>query len=512
MNELEKIEWALDHKDLQLAYDLCHSALKKSNNPPLLKLMSRVYAEAGETMAAGNALLKCINDFGFDPNIAIDCSALFQSSMTNQVTSIRLCRNCLNHISKISENNLNKLATLLIQHDLIKEALKVLEFASKNYAFNKESAFNLANCYKFTGDFKSCDQMLRAIIRKDREYYKAYSTMVSLPTNSFDNKDLHQVLESIENCSDYKDKQHLYYTLYLFHERKKDFSKAFYYLKAANEAEKSVIGNIKTDLDASYRNAIRLFQDMPIENSLRTNKTRAPIFVVGLPRTGTTLTARLLSAHPDVQDAGERPFLNICMSPMLNKSGKMSLTEQLVSSPLEEIVNSYLLHISEIIGSSIRFVDQKPTNYNLIGFICLLIPNAKIIEVIRNPMDTCFSNYRQFFNRSVAGLQYTCDFEEIIRHFSHYKELMDFWQQKFPNKIYRVSYESLVKNPLKETARLYRACDLEFNQEYVQIEKQTSAVSTASSTQLREPVHTKYIERWKNYSTYLDKYIANLPN
>ena len=81
MNELEKIEWALDHKDLQLAYDLCHSALKKSNNPPLLKLMSRVYAEAGETMAAGNALLKCINDFGFDPNVAIDCSALFQNLM-----------------------------------------------------------------------------------------------------------------------------------------------------------------------------------------------------------------------------------------------------------------------------------------------------------------------------------------------------------------------------------------------------------------------------------------------
>ena len=100
----------------------------------------------------------------------------------------------------------------------------------------------------------------------------------------------------------------------------------------------------------------------------------------------------------------------------------------------------------------------------------------------------------------------------LIKHFSHYKELMDFWQQKFPNKIYRVSYESLVKNPLKETAQLYKECDLEFNQEYIQIEKLTSAVSTASSTQLREPVHTKYIERWKNYSTYLDKYIASLPN
>ncbi len=512
MNELEKIEWALDHKDLQLAYDLCHSALKKSNNPPLLKLMSRVYAEAGETMAAGKALLKCINDFGFDPNVAIDCSALFQNSMTNQVTSIRLCKNCLNHISKISENNLNKLATLLIQHDLIKEALKVLEFASKNYAFNKESAFNLANCYKFTGDFKKCDRVLRQIIDTDNHYYRAYSAMISLPENSFGDKDLKQILKNINSCSDHEIQQQLCYTLYLFYEKQRDFSKAFHYLKAANEAEKSVIGNIKTDLDASYRNAIRLFQDMPIENSLRTNKTRAPIFVVGLPRTGTTLTARLLSAHPDVQDAGERPFLNMCMSPMLNKSGKMSLTEQLVSSPLEEIVNSYLLHISEIIGSSTRFVDQKPTNYNLIGFICLLIPNAKIIEVIRNPMDTCFSNYRQFFNRSVAGLQYTCDFDEIIKHFSHYKELMDFWQQKFPNKIYRVSYESLVKNPLKETARLYKACDLEFYQEYVQIETLTSAVSTASSTQLREPVHTKYIERWKNYSTHLDKYLANLPN
>ena len=512
MNELEKIEEALKLDKVQLAYDLCHSALKKNNTPSLLKLMSQVFIQAGETMAAGNALLKCIKDFGFEPNVAIDCAALYQISMTNQITSIRLCKDCLNHIPAISEKNLNKLATLFIQHDLIKEALTVLEFASKNYDFNKETFFNFANCLKFIGDFKKCDRVLRQIIDTDNHYYRAYSAMITLPENSFGDKDLRQILKNINSCSDHEIQQQLCYTLYLFYEKQRDFSKAFHYLKAANEAEKSVIGNIKTDLDASYRNAIRLFQDMPTENSLRTNKTQAPIFVVGLPRTGTTLTARLLSAHPDVQDAGERPFLNICMSPMLNKSGKMSLTEQLVSSPLEEIVNSYLLHISEIIGPSTRFVDQKPTNYNLIGFICLLIPNAKIIEVIRNPMDTCFSNYRQFFNRSVAGLQYTCDFDEIIKHFSHYKELMDFWQQKFPNKIYRVSYESLVKNPLKETARLYKACDLEFNQEYIQIEKLTSAVSTASSTQLREPVHTKYIERWKNYSTYLDKYIANLPN
>jgi hypothetical protein len=89
---------------------------------------------------------------------------------------------------------------------------------------------------------------------------------------------------------------------------------------------------------------------------------------------------------------------------------------------------------------------------------------------------------------------------------------MNFWQQKFPNKIYQVAYESLVKDPSKETERLYKACDLEFKQEYIQIEKLTSAVSTASSTQLREPVHSKYIERWKNYSSYLDKYFTNLPN
>ena len=512
MNELEKIEEALKLDKVQLAYDLCHSALKKNNTPSLLKLMSQVFIQAGETMAAGNALLKLIKDFGFEPNVAIDCAALYQISMTNQITSIRLCKDCLNHIPAISEKNLNKLATLFIQHDLIKEALTVLEFASKNYDFNKETFFNFANCLKFIGDFKKCDRVLRQIIDTDNHYYRAYSAMITLPENSFGDKDLRQILKNINSCSDHEIQQQLCYTLYLFYEKQRDFSKAFHYLKAANEAEKSVIGNIKTDLDASYRNAIRLFQDMPIENSLRTNKTRAPIFVVGLPRTGTTLTARLLSAHPDVQDAGERPFLNICMSPMLNKSGKMSLTEQLVSSPLEEIVNSYLLHISEIIGSSTRFVDQKPTNYNLIGFICLLIPNAKIIEVIRNPMDTCFSNYRQFFNRSVAGLQYTCDFDEIIKHFSHYKELMDFWQQKFPNKIYRLSYESLVKDPLKETERLYQACDLEFKQEYIQIEKLTSAVSTASSTQLREPVHSKYIERWKNYSTYLNPYRAKLPN
>lgn len=512
MNELEKIEEALKLDKIQLAYDICHSALKKNNNPSLLKLMSQVFIQAGETMAAGNALLKLIKDFGFEPNVAIDCAVLYQISMTNQITSIRLCKDCLNHIPTISEKNLNKLATLFIQHDLIKEALIVLEFASKNYDFNKETFFNLANCLKFMGDFKKCDRVLREIIDADNQYYRAYSAMISLPENSFGDKDLRQILKNVNSCSDKEIQQQLCYTLYLFYEKQKDFSKAFHYLKAANEAEKSVIGNIKTDLDASYRNAIRLFEDMPIGHSLKTNKTPAPIFVVGLPRTGTTLTARLLSVHPDVKDAGERPFLNICMSPMLKKSGKMSLTEQLISSPLEEIVHSYLLHISEIIGSSTRFVDQKPTNYNLIGFICLLIPNAKIIEVVRNPMDTCFSNYRQFFNRSVAGLQYTCDFDEIIKHFSHYKNLMNFWQQKFPNKIYQVAYESLVKDPSKETERLYKACDLEFKQEYIQIEKLTSAVSTASSTQLREPVHSKYIERWKNYSSYLDKYFTNLPN
>ena len=503
MTIISQIEQALDKNDLQVAYDLCSKALRRNSQPALLKIMSEIFLRSGEYFAAGNALLKYIDDFGFEPDVALDCASAFQISSQNQITVIRLCRRSLAYKENLSQSNLNKLATMLMQHDLLDEAFEVLSFICEVYPSNIDSMHLLATCHKFLGDFKNCEHWIRKVLEQNSAHSLSYSNLASLPGQRFTEDDEVKVLEVLSNFPKGADTQPLHHALYQYYENQNKYSEAFHHLQKANHEEKIQIGEIRTNLKGSYENAIRLFDILPSNKSFQLSKTRSPIFVVGLPRTGTTLTARLLSGHPDVIDAGERPFLTQCLAPMLKKTGAMPLSLQLSSSPLKSMIDGYVDIVQELAGSSIHFVDQKPTNYTLIGFIKLLMPNATVIEVVREPMDTCFSNYRQFFNRAVSGLHYTCDLNEIVTHFIHYKNLMDFWHNKFPGGIYKLNYEDLVKNTIKETELLYKHCGLDFKTEYVKIENLKSGVSTASATQLREPVHSKYINRWKNYNSFL---------
>jgi|TARA_B100001093_G_scaffold3757_1_gene3930 hypothetical protein len=503
MTIISQIEQALNKNDLQVAYDLCSNALRKNSQPALLKIMSEIFLRSGEYFAAGNALLKYIDDFGFEPDVAIDCASAFQISSQNQITAIRLCRRSLAYKENLSQSNLNKLATMLMQHDLLDEAFEVLSFICEVYPLNIDSMHSLATCHKFFGDFKNCEHWIRKILEHNPSHYQSYSNLASLPERRFTEEDKITVLKMLSNIPKGSDTQPLHNALYQYYENQNKYLEAFHHLQKANFEEKLQLGEIRTDLKGSYKNAIRLFDILPPNQSFQSSTTRSPIFVVGLPRTGTTLTARLLSGHPDVIDAGERPFLTQCLAPMLKKTGAMPLSLQLSSSPLKSMIDGYVDIVRELAGSSKHFVDQKPTNYALIGFIKLLMPNATVIEVVRDPMDTCFSNYRQFFNRAVSGLHYTCDLNEIITHFKNYKNLMDFWHDKFPDGIYKLNYEDLVKNTIKETELLYKYCGLDFKTKYVKIENLKSSVSTASATQLREPVHSKYINRWKKYNSFL---------
>lgn len=503
MNTIEKIEQALTTNKLQIAYDLCSKAIKEDCQPPLLKLMAEIFLRSGEYFAAGNALLKYINDFGFDASVAVDCASAYQISSNNQITAVRLSKKCIAFKNDLNQTRLNTLATILMQHDLLDEAFDVLKFVCEGNDLSNDSMYNMATCYKFLGDFASCEYWLRCILDNGVTHPQVFSTLASLPGQRFTPDDEKAILDLLSNNIDSIDKQPLYHALYQFSERQKRYPEAFRYLQQANNEEKARIGPTSTNLKDSYKNAMHLFKTLPPHSSLHTASTNSPIFVVGLPRTGTTLTARILSGHPGVIDAGERPFLSQCLAPILAKSGLMPLSQQLALSPLKSMVDSYVDIIQEVSGQSERFVDQKPTNYSLIGFIKLLIPNAKIIEVVRDPMDTCFSNYRQFYNRSVTGLHYTCDLDEIVDHFDHYRKLMNFWHKKFPKGIYQLNYENLVGNTLGEAESLFRYCDLTFKPEYIQIERLTSGVSTASATQLREPVHSNYVGRWKNYGPLL---------
>lgn len=229
-----------------------------------------------------------------------------------------------------------------------------------------------------------------------------------------------------------------------------------------------------------------------------------PIFIVGMPRSGTTVVERMLGNHPDIADAGELHDLVLQLRWLCNRPGPpyldLDLAQRAEKSELPLLGTRYLAHTRFRAGNRRFYTDKMPANYLNVGYIAKALPQARIIHVTRDPMDTCFSNLKELF---AGAYPHSYDLLEMAGHFVNYRRLMAHWHEQFPGRILDVSYEQLVVTPNHVAERLLDFCQLDSAVDITAVHRRADAVTTASSVQVRENLHARYVGQWRRYEAQL---------
>jgi len=252
------------------------------------------------------------------------------------------------------------------------------------------------------------------------------------------------------------------------------------------------------------------FFDAPTLARLRGgDPSEVPVFVLGMPRSGTTLTEQIIASHPEAHGAGELPdLLNMANNPgnttdQAARQIRYPQTMQgLAPADIRLMGSRYVAGVTERAPDAARITDKMPANFFCVGLIHLMLPNAKIIHVMRNPVDTCVSGFSRLFSK---GQAHTYDLTELGHYYVGYARLMDHWRKVLPEgAMLEVQYEELVTDHEPQARRLIDYCGLEWDDVCLDFHKTDRSIKTASVTQVRQPIYHTSMERWRHYEEFLD--------
>jgi len=305
----------------------------------------------------------------------------------------------------------------------------------------------------------------------------------------------------------------LYFALSKAYDDIHDYSQSFFYLHKGNSLCSQIISYNAVNEQGIFTSIRKLFENTQI--SIRTTnkslnkygsiiKRALPIFIVGMPRSGTTLVEQILASHSKVYGTGELTFLGDLVIPIMRRVSSgvySSLSPELSLSDIETIRSSYLKLVSTCKFSESFFTDKMPANFKWIGFIRSAFPDAKIIHVKRDPIATCWSNYKTYFSKGGNGYSYK--FDNLAGYFKMYEELMEFWENKHSAALYNLSYEKLIKCPEREIKNMLSYCSLDWEPGCLSFHRHSRSINTASRIQVRQPMYMGSSEVWKKYRDHI---------
>ena len=223
-----------------------------------------------------------------------------------------------------------------------------------------------------------------------------------------------------------------------------------------------------------------------------------------MPRSGTSLVEQIISSHREVFGGGELPILpNIIKNTFINNEKSLKNEFSDLINDYSIISNSrinYLNFIKNFKSSKKYITDKAPLNFRWIGFINLLFPQSKIIHCVRDPKNNCLSMYKNLFE---GGLNFTYSQEDLVEYYKYYNDLMNFWNSKFPDKIFNIKYEDLIKNHEKEIRKMIKFCNLEWDDNCLSFHKNKSPIKTMSTSQARKPLYKSSLNAFDKFKDYL---------
>ncbi|HEX6260107.1 MAG TPA: sulfotransferase, partial [Woeseiaceae bacterium] len=286
-------------------------------------------------------------------------------------------------------------------------------------------------------------------------------------------------------------------------EKEGDYEQAWAYYEAANEAKRRTVAYDPVELETQHDLRLRVFDEPVVPRG--GGRGVRPIFITGVPRSGSTLIEQILSCHGEVEGCGELPYV-IMLAAKLTKDreGGAHYPEIVAALSTDEwlaLGDEYLRHsLAHRSARTFCFTDKMPANFGHLGLIRLMLPEAVFIDARRNALDTCVANYRQLF---AQGKNQSYDLLELGEYYLEYLRVMRHWERVMPGRILTVHYEDVVQDLDGQVRRLLAHCGLEFDERCLRFHESRRLVNTASSEQVREPIYEDAVGYWKHYEPKL---------
>lgn len=298
----------------------------------------------------------------------------------------------------------------------------------------------------------------------------------------------------------------------VFHDRG-EHQRAFGYYEAGNMAQKALIDTSDLGNGERLEELRSVFGTRAVDRFAGGGvKDFRPIFIVGMPRCGSTLTEQILSSHPDVFAGGEIPLVDGILSQATQK-GRLSLSRLMTSVKPEAFTilgRSYVDTVRSAMGAHARITDKYLPNIYNVGFIRLMFPNAKVILSLRDPLDNAFAIYRLRFTQQTTGMRYAYDLAQIGREYRLHLEMADLWDKLYPGFVYRQNYADLVTDFEPAVRRLVAHCELEWHDACLDFHRNTRGVKTSSLAQVRQPLFKDGLDSSKPYRQFLGPFLDAL--
>ena len=402
---------------------------------------------------------------------------------------------------------LDTLGVVFTQTNAHLQAIEAFRLAAARMPDVASYRFNLATSLMFTGELDEAEREYEACLALEPRYWKAHLALAQLRKQTPETQHLDRLRTMLAANSD-QPPARMYLNLAMAKELEdlQQFPESFAHLSAGKSAGGE--GRRYTaSRDEVLFEAIMRAHPQPLPEVAGSGSDE-PIFVIGMPRSGTTLIDRILSSHGGVHSAGELQNFGVVLKRATGSTTTHLLDPDTIARALRvdpaRLGDAYVASTRPGTGHTRHFVDKLPHNFLYAGFIARALPKAKIVVLRRNPMDTCLSNFRQLFAQTSPYYDYSFDLLDTGRYYVLFDRLMAHWDRVLPGRILRVDYETLVDQQEVTTRGLLDFCGLEWDPACLSFEQNEAPVATASAVQVREGPIRGSIGRWKRYGDELE--------
>ena len=502
-NKIKKLLILYNNKEHIKAESLCLELIENYPNKAILyNLLGIIQQAQNKYMDAVVAYKKGID---IDPKFGILYSNLANIyKIKKDITEAeKFYKKAIEVDKKISEphNNLGNLFKLRNDYDQAIECYKKAIEINNDFFW---AHYNLGSTYTNMGLYEEARESFINSIKVKPFFCPSHRSLSRIKKYKKDDKHLLEMkkIYSSKNIQD-NDKKELAFALGKAYEDIGDYESSFDYYKTGNLLHRKYLNFSITNEQNEFNEIKKNYsKDFFSKNKNFGYKDSTPIFIIGMPRSGTTLVEQIISSHPKVYGGDELNYI-----PEMVYENKN--IENLSNEKITELGKQYVDKIKNISSNSSFVTDKLPINFKWLGFIKLILPNAIVINCVRDSKDNCFSIYKNFFPKSV---NFAYDMKEIVKYYNLYSELLKHWNAVIPNFIINIKYEKLINDHEVEIKNLIKLCNLTWDNKCIEFYNNKRPIKTASDTQARAKIYKTSIDSWKNYSRNLKDFFKELPN